>query len=246
MPSVGELSALYENFLLTPRPGPNVCVDCFNLTAGYERCYACSHTQHILSSVLPVSYSVAREQLHHAVACYKRLDGEIARRLGTELAAVLWRFLSIHEACAARAARVASFPLVTTVPPSEGSRDGKHPLSWIVSELVGPTRNRYERLLRRSDVDVGAREFEPEKYLALRMLDGEPVLLIDDTWTTGANAQSAAAALRGAGAGPVAAVVIARHVNREWNGNDRQLRDLPPFDWEKCALCGGQLAAARA
>jgi hypothetical protein len=246
MPAVGELSAVYENFLLTPQLGPGVCADCFNLTEGYERCYACSHGERLLSAVLPISYSVAHEQLHHALASYKRLDGDIARRLATELAAVLWRFLAIHEECAARAAGVASFPVVATVPSSDPSRDAKHPLAWIVGELVGPTRTRYERLLRRSDLDVGHREFEPEKYLALRMLDEEAVLLIDDTWTTGANAQCAAAALRRAGAGPVAAVVIGRHVNRDWNGNNRQLRELPCFDWEKCALCADQLAAARA
>jgi orotate phosphoribosyltransferase len=64
------------------------------------------------------------------------------------------------------------------------------------------------------------------------------VLLIDDTWTTGANAQSAAAALKDAGAGPVAAVVIGRHLNRDWHENDRRLRALTtPFDWGHCVLC---------
>ncbi len=69
-------------------------------------------------------------------------------------------------------------------------------------------------------------------------LDGRSVLLIDDTWTTGANAQSAAAALKSAGAGRVAAVVIGRHLNREWHENDRRLRGITrPFDWSHCALC---------
>ena len=69
-------------------------------------------------------------------------------------------------------------------------------------------------------------------------LASEPVLLIDDTWTTGANAQSAAAALKRAGAGPVAAVVIGRHLNRGWGSNDSQLNGLPkPFDWDHCVRC---------
>jgi orotate phosphoribosyltransferase len=38
------------------------------------------------------------------------------------------------------------------------------------------------------------------------------VLLLDDTWTTGASAQSAAMALRRAGAASVATVVLGRHV----------------------------------
>ena len=73
MPTVGELSALYENFMLGPRRGPDVCGTCFNFTAGYARCYACAHGQPMLDAVAPISYSVAREQLHHALASYKRL-----------------------------------------------------------------------------------------------------------------------------------------------------------------------------
>jgi hypothetical protein len=188
--------------------------------------------------IAPVSYSVAHEQLHHALASYKRLTGEVARRLALQLAAVLWRFLELHERCVARAAGADQFPLVTTVPPGEPPRQEPHPLGWIVCDLVAPTRGRYQRLLRRSTAEVAPRSFHREKYVAERPLHGDPVLLIDDTWTTGANAQSAAAALKIAGAGPLAAVVIGRHINREWRENDRRLRGLPtPFDWRRCALC---------
>jgi hypothetical protein len=185
-----------------------------------------------------VSYSVAHEQLHHVLASYKRLTGEVARRLALQLAAVLWRFLEFHERCAARAVGADKFVVVTTVPSGDRMRDEPHPLRWIVADLVDPTRGRYERLLRRSMADVAPRSFSPDKYVAQRPLRGEPVLLIDDTWTTGANAQSAAAALRVAGAGPLAAVVMGRHVNRGWNENDLKLRELArPFDWRRCALC---------
>jgi hypothetical protein len=238
MPSVRELTSLYENFMLAPRPGAGVCGTCFNLTDGYERCYACAHRDAWLDAVAPISYSVAREQLHHTLASYKRLSGEVARRLGAELAAVLWRFLALHEECVAGAAGMASFDLVTTVPSGVRERDERHPLRWIVGELVVPTRDRHERLLVRSPVDAGPREVDPSKYTAVRELGGQSVLLIDDTWTTGASAQSAAAALKAAGAGPTAAVVIGRHLNREWHENDRRLRGIVgPFDWTRCGLC---------
>ena len=71
------------------------------------------------------------------------------------------------------------------------------------------------------------------------------MLLIDDTWTTGASAQSAAAALKAAGADR-AAVVIGRHLNREWHENDRRLRGIArPFDWGTCALCAEPAQARR-
>ena len=238
MPKVAELTALYGNFMLAPRPGPDVCDVCFNFTNGYSRCYACGHGQLWLDAVAPISYSVAREQLHHALKGYKRLDGEVARRFAVELAAVLWRHLVQHERCVARAAVAERFELVTTVPSSDPARDPCHPLHRIVGELVAPTRERYQRLLEPGSADAATHEFHPGKFAAARELDGSSVLLIDDTWTTGANAQSAAAALKSAGAERVAAVVIGRHLNREWHENDRRLRGITrPFDWDRCALC---------
>lgn len=238
MPTVRELTALYENFMLQPRRGPSVCDVCFNLTDGYERCYRCVRGRQVLDAVVPVSYSVAGEQLHHALACYKRLSGQVARRLGVELAAVLWRFLDAHEPCLADAASVvAAFDLVSTVPSGNRGRDEGHPLRKIVGELVGPTRERYEQLLVRSELEVEPRTFHPDKYASLRTLDAESVLLIDDTWTTGANAQSAAATLKASGAGAVAAVVIGRHINRGWHENNGRLKALERFDWSTCGLC---------
>jgi predicted amidophosphoribosyltransferase len=238
MPTVAELTALYGNFMLGPRPGPDVCGVCFNLTDGYRRCYACSHGGLWLDAVSPISYSVAGEQLHHVLVGYKRRSGAVARRFGLELAAVLWRHLAAHERCVAHAAEVDSFELVTTVPSSDRERDQAHPLRQLVGELVGPTRGRHLRLLRRTDASVDAREFSVDKYHSPTNLSGRSVLLIDDTWTSGANAQSAAAALKAAGAGPVAAVVIGRHLNRGWRHNDGRIRRLDqPFDWNLCGLC---------
>lgn len=239
MPSVAELTALYTNFMLGPRPGPDVCDQCFNFTRGFDRCYACDHNQASLAAIAPISYSVAREQLHHALRLYKRIGGSAGRRLTLELSSVLWRYLDAHEHCVTRAAGVDRFELVVTVPSGDKARDDTHPLRAIVSEIVASTSGRHERLLRRSAAEVTPREFSSQRFEAVRPLDGEPVLLIDDTWTTGTNAQSAAAALRAAGSGPVAAVVIGRHLNREWHENDRRLRGISrPFAWERCPLCG--------
>jgi predicted amidophosphoribosyltransferase len=244
VPTVRELSTPYENVMLGPRRGPDVCPTCFNFTAGFDRCYACAYGRAVLDVVVPISYSVAREQLHHALASYKRLDGEVARRLGAILAAILWRFLAEHESCVAQATGTRHFDLVTTVPSGDPTRDEGHPLRWIVSELVGPTRDRHQRLLRRTNAEVPARAYSDHRFEATQPLDNEAVLLIDDTWTTGASAQSAAATLKAAGAGPVGAVVIGRHLNREWHQNDRRLRGIEqPFDWSTCSLCAEPVTA---
>ena len=138
MPSVAELTAPYANFMLSPRPGAGVCRTCFNLTDGYDRCYACTHIPRHVDAVAPISYSVAHEQLHHALAAYKRVDGTVARRLAIQLAAVLWRHLERHEPCLARRAGISTFDLVTTVPSGDRARDEDHPLRWIVSGSLRP------------------------------------------------------------------------------------------------------------
>ena len=142
--------------------------------------------------------------------------------------------------------RLTASTLSRPFPSSDQGRDDHHPLRHIVGELVGPTRNRHQRLLRRTGHDVPARTFSELKFHAVERLHGDAVLLIDDTWTTGASAQSAAAALKAAGAGPIAAVVIGRHLNREWHQNDRRLRGIAqPFEWADCALCAEPVAPQR-
>lgn len=238
MAAVAEISAPFAGFMRTPQPGPGVCRICFNLTDGYERCYACQHGGRLLDVVAPISYSIGGEQLHHALRTYKRPVQPWAERFTVQLAAVLWRYLAAHEGCVASAAGVTSFPLVTTVPSRDPGRDDAHPLHRIVGELVAPTRPRFSRLLKAPETIADPHVFDAGRFTATRALHGEPVLLIDDTWTTGASAQSAATALKRAGAGAVAAVVIGRHINREWHDNDRRLQALPaPFDWSRCVCC---------
>jgi predicted amidophosphoribosyltransferase len=237
MASAAELSAVYQNFMLSPRRGADVCRICFNLTDGHSCCYACARGQQWLDAFSPISYSIAGEQLHHALASYKRLTGGVAERLLAELAAVLWRHLDAHECCVAAAARVERFELVTAVPSAQQERGANTPLQRILA-LIEPLADRHEPLLRRSGCGCQPHFFDLRRYLPLRALHGESVLLIDDTWTTGANAQSAAAALKRAGAGKVAAVVIGRYVTRNWRRNESLLRMLErPFDWSRCPLC---------
>lgn len=208
MSTVAELSAPYGNFLLGPRPGPGVCETCFDLTEGRLRCHHCARGDRALDAVAPISYSVAHEQLHHALAGYKRPPIEVAARFELELAAVLWRYLAGHEACVAAAAGIGAFDLVTTVPSSTRGRDASHPLHRIVGALAEPTRSRFVRLLRRTEASIPPRTVSAEKFASIRQLQNRSVLLIDDTWTTGASARSAAASLKQAGASIVAAVII--------------------------------------
>lgn len=208
----------------------------------YDRCYACLHQPSYLDEVVPITYSEHLGQMHTALRMYKDGDDEARRFARIRLMAILWRFLDAHEICVARAAGVEQFDLVTTVPSSTPERDDARPGLRRIVEGCTPIADRYERVLRSTGEVPQGRDFSPRRYQAVRRIDGARVLLIDDTWTTGGHAQSAAFALRDAGASSVALVVIGRHLHREWEitrgegvTNGDLLDELPPFDWTVCA-----------
>lgn len=237
MPTVLELSDPYANFMLPPAPPEtaDVCSVCLTFTGGFDTCYRCAHRERAADAVLPISYSVHMGQLHSALRGYKE-GWSASQRFTLELAAVLWRFLDRHEQCLARRVGVAGFPTVTTVPSSNVDRDRTHPLREIVGRLVFHTADRFERLLERSDVEGEERTVDPRRFVAKRRLDGEAVLLVDDTWTTGASVESAAQVLKGAGASTVGVVIMGRHVNPDFGDNAERLKGLRPFSWDVCAF----------
>jgi hypothetical protein len=99
MATVTELSDPYANFMLSPLPpaAPDVCSVCLTFTEGWSTCYPCGHQARFADAVLPISYSVAFGQLHTALQQYKRGYPSAARQFQIQLAAVLWRFVSLHE-----------------------------------------------------------------------------------------------------------------------------------------------------
>jgi predicted amidophosphoribosyltransferase len=222
--------------LLAPQAGWGVCDICFNLVGpSRTRCRACLAGENHLDAVAPISYSVNGSRLHREIAAYKRDAEPFVGYAVTDLAAILEGFLSVHEMCVGGGER---FDVVTTVPSSDQRRDEHHQLRRIVAELVPAVRARHQRLLQASGVAAEARSFDRRRYEPLKSLSGQRVLLIDDMWTTGASAQSAAAVLRDAGASYVAAVVIGRHLNREYSDNQVRLARLGTgFSWSDCVLC---------
>jgi hypothetical protein len=94
------------------------------------------------------------------------------------------------------------------VVPTGCGRPGLHPLLRLASPglrlPLSPLAIRPGRQGR--DLDV-------HRFRVGPVPGGASVLLLDDTWVSGASAQSAAAALKLAGAAHVAIVVLGRHVN---------------------------------
>lgn len=242
--SVVELSDTMAGSLrnMAP-PGPGVCQVCWTFhDPNYPQCRGCIGESQ-LDAVVPISYAMRGQQLATALRGYKdELFPRTRTYHGMRLSAILWRFLAVHEDHVAASAGVSGFSLVAVVPSkTTASDEARRGLLTMAGTIVAHTAPRFERLLLPTDAAVVGRYFDPGRYRAARRVDGESILLIDDTWVTGSSAQSAAAALREAGAAQVACVVIGRWLRPDFGGEWGNVRDIynqlpKQFDWTRCAV----------
>ena len=124
--TVEEASQTYESAMRNVLPGgPTVCPTCGTWKpTPYPLCFACNKQPSHLAAVVPITYSEHLRQMHTVLRNYKDgLDEAVRDYAIPRLAAILWRFLDLHEACLAMAADVTAFDLVTTVPSSTPERD---------------------------------------------------------------------------------------------------------------------------
>jgi hypothetical protein len=182
--------------------------------AGFARCYQCDLAKSeagdlLADAVVPVGYAVKGEQLAADLRRYKSdRDGaaDAAQRLRSMLAA----FLRDHGSGVWRAAGMAAAPSAVAVVPSGQGRPGAHPLTGIVASCVDLPMT---RLAVRLPAQPCRRGISLGWLSVSGLAAGADVLLVDDTWVSGGSAQSAAVALKLAGARRVALVVLGRHVD---------------------------------
>lgn len=241
--TVADLTDPYINELTPPPPvGDGVCDICHGApNPGYTRCYSCAQTMqqvtHPVRLVVPISLYTIPGQLHHVLRNYK--DGyteAIRTELRPRVAALLWRFLTAHESCIVDAAGD-EWTVITSVP-SSGPREGDHPLERAIT-LARPLANQYRPLLERSDGPLGHNQASDTGFAVTDDVDGVRVLLVDDTFTTGARLQSAASALNIAGAQVIAAVPIGRVIHPTYSARSQEIWDAARtegFSFDICCL----------
>lgn len=213
---------------------------------GLALCFQCdlARTQAaglLADVVVPIGYAIKGGQLADDLRRYKseRADAADAAR---RLRAMLTGFLRDHGPCVWRAAAMSARACTVAVVPSGQGRPGAHPLLDLVRpcvDLPATTLVTDQReAVHRRGVSVG--------WLRVSgRLAARDVLLIDDTWVSGGSAQSAAAALKRAGAAQVAIVVLGRHLDPgdpRSAGLLRALRSAPP----PSGTCGLANCGARA
>jgi hypothetical protein len=186
--------------------------------AGFARCYQCdlAHARcaGLLADVVaPVAYAVKGGRLADDLWRYKS-SAAGATEAGARLAAMLARFLREHSDQVWRAAGMIAGPGLAAVVPSGQGRPGAHPLAGIVASCVDVPIVPLSTAPGAAARARGLADGVAAGWLTVgAAVAGADVLLIDDTWVSGASAQSAAAALKAAGARRVALVVIGRHVD---------------------------------
>ncbi len=195
-----------------PDPPAAACLVCRGpARSGYARCYQCEAHEMLghgllADAVVPISYAVKGTPFAEDLWRYKSERGLCPSARGS-LLALLLAFLDDHAGCVWRRAAMPGPGRLAVVPSGVG-RPGSHPLLALASPHVSmplwplairPGRQGRDLDVHRFQAGVGPR--------------GCGVLLLDDSWVSGASAQSASAALKLAGASRVAIVVLGRHVN---------------------------------
>ncbi len=243
MPTFAEVTdPLLATYMVVPAASASVCDICHRPpNSGFARCFSCALTARQVSRpvelVVPISLYVVGGQLHHSLRSYKdSADPAVRARFMTEVAAPFGRFIAQHGDCITDAAGPAWAAIVPV--PSGSGRPGTHPLLRALAqirELPWPVRD----VLRATGAAILHQSASDHAYEVTQDVAGLRVLLVDDTWTTGACMQSAASALSLAGAQVIAAVPIGRVFDPTFNDESRELHQRlrrTLFSFDTCCL----------
>jgi hypothetical protein len=187
---------------------------------------------------VPISLYEIPSQLHKFLRHYKsgKYPAAYQNDFSVRVVSILAYFVMKHTECIATSGG-GMWDLMTTVPSSK-PQIGVHALVTAI-QRVGALRKQYEPLLRLGSRPVGHLQANDRAFDATQRLEGTRVLLIDDTYTTGATAQSAASALAIAGATVVAILPIGRVINPSFNQENKDYWERQrrmPFSFDTCCL----------
>ena len=139
-----------------------------------------------------------------------------------------------HYVCATRLA-ACSQTFWAVVP----STRGRPALLNLVTSLAKTTT---ERIVIEYDGASGRRAFEPSAWTTQADVPQDAhLVLIDDSWVSGAHAQSAASAMKAHGFSQVSVLTAARVLNPDFPANSTFVgSSLRGFDWRRCPWTGSE------
>ena len=211
---VAEVGGYLRNVVREPHVTCAVCAT--PIKPEFELCLRCYRDQRqfgddLADLVVPLSYGIRGRQSGYLMHSYKDLEAP-ARHNQTLLSVLLLAVLDLHGGCIEHrlGCHVDSWAFVPSV---RTDRTGEHPLH-VVAKRAGLALPEIE-LLAGERADSEQRVTSASRFVvaANDRVRGRHVLLIEDTWTSGGNAQSAVLTLRREGAGSVTIVALARWLN---------------------------------
>jgi len=207
-----ERSRLVSGAVLSPpKEGPDVCRVCHGwVRPGYRLCFSCRITMGAVTDpcgrVSVISLYRPGSPLHEILRGYKDEPGAAGASRAERLGALIARHLWENGAAIAPEGWDA-----LAVVPSTAGRPGPHPLeAALATTFLGAQL--WPGLLAPGPVGADHRRADDRAFSVTADVRGARLVVVDDTWTTGARAQSAASALQRAGASVETVVVAGRVV----------------------------------
>jgi hypothetical protein len=220
------------------------CGVCTTPVDGFDRCFVCQSaygaTPGLADLVMPLTYGIAGTQSGFLLRAYKDTsDARVRQQHGRVINWLLYLAILVHEGCIGRRVGIAIGCRLAV--PSARGRVGVHPFE-VITRQMNATRDSPN--LAVSPADTGERVVSVDKFTLNPEADlaGQHVLILDDTWTTGANAQSAVLAARRAGAAAVSVMVVGRWLRADFSHNAQFIKARLARDYDPwiCPVTGGE------
>jgi predicted amidophosphoribosyltransferase len=218
--------------------GPDVCPLCRSGRTRPDRlCFSCERTSaqvpYPCELVIPISYYTTPSPLRDRMHDYKEhQDPAVREEQSHYVAAILARyFLEHHDALTAR---FGAWDEVVAVPSTH--HDNRPALQTAIERNFPDAIGRFTRPLEHGPGAMTFNQASPTGFVPVDGSDisGRSMLLVDDTYTTGARLQSAHHGLVAAGSTVVAAIVVTRKINPDPRyGSDHlwERQTAEPFDF---------------
>jgi predicted amidophosphoribosyltransferase len=238
-----DLTTMAGSYLRSVTNGPwEACTVCALPVNGYSLCPQCrDHSRSGLPLADRAGFLVYADE--PASQTYRVMRGYKEPRTQTTFAPIVEALLAVglrgHFACANQLARTEDSGW-SVIPSAKGR-------SAFVELVRGLTRT------PEAEIEVSFNGTAPDRRInpaAWRLPAGvdfpKHVVVLDDSWVTGASSQSLAVPLKQAGVEQVSILSLARVLSPDWRPNQPFLKDvLPrlPYDWTICPWTLGDCPA---
>lgn len=241
-----------EGLLHPVAPMPEACCSrCYGAVGAryddslFDMCPQCAPLEHDdpLDGFVPIVYATDAtfESMLHRFKDWNEHGLEDHTWLQAPLGCLLEDFWSRHAIC--MRAAFGAFDLVVQVPSNNQER--RYSQLSLINEFRGhrqPTLEFVDGIIERNfnHPRPRRREIRPESYVVpdRAQVRRRTILLVDDTWTTGATLRSSAAALKAAGAGSVIGLTLSRQLTIGFGSTREILGEIADRTWSTdCVLC---------